>query len=107
MLMSRAASLLPQSLTRRQVAAALGAAGLLTSVAACGVRAAPSQAKPAGPAFTNAAAATFTVGQPAGFTISTSAAKAALSEMGSVPAGLNFQTTRSGAKLSGRPASGT
>jgi putative Ig domain-containing protein len=107
MLMSRAASLVPQSLTPRQVAAALAAAGLLTAVTACGVRPAASQVKPAAPAFTNMAAATFTVGQPAGFTVSTSVPKAAVTEIGSVPAGLTFKATRSGAMLSGRPASGT
>ena len=105
--MSRAARLLPQSLTPRQAAVALAAAGLVTTVTACGVSTAASPAKPAATAFTNAAATTFTVGQPAGFAISTSGPKAALTETGSVPAGLSFHPTRRGAMLTGRPASGT
>jgi hypothetical protein len=101
--MPRAAS----PLILRCAAPALAAAGLLSVVAACGTNPAAAPDKPAAPAFTSTAAATFIVGKPADFAITTSAPGAKATEAGRVPAGLTFLATSGGAELDGLPAAGT
>jgi hypothetical protein len=101
--MSRAAS----PLVLRRAAPALAAAGLLSALAACGTSPAPAADKPAAPAFTSTAAATFIVGKPADFAITTSAPGARVTEAGRVPAGLTFLAAGGGAELDGLPAAGT
>ena len=89
----------------RRAAPALAVAGLLSVVAACGT--APAPARPAAPAFTSTAAATFVVGKPADFAVTTSAPGARVTEAGRVPAGLTFLAGGGGAELDGLPAAGT
>jgi hypothetical protein len=101
--MSRAAS----PLVLRRAAPALAAAGLLSALAACGTSPVPAADKPAAPAFTSTAAATFVVGRPANFAITTSAPGARVTEAGRVPAGLTFLAAGGGAELDGLPAAGT
>ena len=101
--MSRAA----RPLVVRRAAPALAAAGLLSVVAACGTSPAPAPDKPAAPAFTSTAGATFVVGKPADFAITTSAPGARVTEAGRVPAGLTFFAARGGAELDGLPTAGT
>jgi hypothetical protein len=100
--MSRAAS----PLILRCAAPALAAAGLLSVVAGCGTSPSPAPDKPAAPAFTSTAAATFIIGKPADFAITTSAPGAKVTEAGRVPAGLTFFATSGGAELDGLPAAG-
>lgn len=86
----------------------LGAAALVSAVAACGTS--PAPAKPAAPLVTSAATAAFVVGRTASFPITTSAARAArakVTETGRLPAGLTFRKTKHGAMLTGMPAAGT
>jgi Putative Ig domain len=91
----------------RRAAPALAVAGLLSALAACGTSPAPAPDKPAAPAFTSTAAATFIVGKPADFAITTSAPGARVTEAGRVPAGLTFLAAGGGAELDGLPAAGT
>lgn len=101
--MSRAAS----PLVLRRAALALAAAGLSSAAAACGATPAPAPHKPAAPAFTSTAAATFIAGKAADFAITTSAAAGQVTEAGRVPAGLTFLAADGGAELDGLPAAGT
>jgi hypothetical protein len=91
----------------RRAAPALAVAGLLSVVAACGTAPAEAPARPAAPAFTSTAAATFVVGKPADFAVTTSAPGARVTEAGRVPAGLTFLVAGGGAELDGLPAAGT